>query len=189
MVASSPRIWKIMHTHLWNRHFLTTSIFRGRGWRKWLRLALAWAESGRCWFAAFDVKSEKFAICNLDADVWGGSFVNSDVSQDLKCTAMLSSLIAKQSARFWRMSRESGREVFHTGRHIKSEVHIASVSAGRNLPSCMWLWTPVVSHPWVWLRTHPITKWRYALWTSFVVYISAFSSSKPENTQLNIFTI
>lgn len=35
--------------------------------------------------AAFYVKSEKFAICNLDADVWGGSFVNSYVSQDLKC--------------------------------------------------------------------------------------------------------
>lgn len=63
---------------------LTTSIFQGPGWRKWLRLALAWAESGRCWFAAFDVKSEKFAICNLDADVWGGSFVNLDVKSGLQ---------------------------------------------------------------------------------------------------------
>lgn len=53
--------------------------------------------------AAFYVKSEKFAICNLDADVWGGSFVNSYVSLDLKCPTKLSSLTAKQSTWFWRM--------------------------------------------------------------------------------------
>lgn len=35
------------------------------------------------------------------------------------------------------MSRESGHEVFPLSRLIKSEVGVASVRAGRNLPSCM----------------------------------------------------